>query len=111
MKKNALIALLIFLVLTVIFSGCIDEKEPTNFDRFIGTWKTDQGVQLELFSDDTCIFLGSSGEWNIEEEKINITVMFEGGKNMMSFNYEFSNDYKTVTLTDPGERVMVFTKQ
>jgi hypothetical protein len=51
------------------------------------------------------------GTWEVEDGKLLITIMYEDGKNMMSFDYRFSDNDTTLTLTDAGDRVMVFTKQ
>ena len=52
-----------------------------------------------------------TGTWELKDGEILITINFNDGKNMMSYEYHFSNDDKTLTLTDAGDRILIFSKQ
>ena len=51
------------------------------------------------------------GIWEIYNGTINITLLFEGGKKFMVYNYHFSVDDTVLTLKDAGDRVWIYTKQ
>ena len=116
MKNKTLVIVISIILWTILFSGC-NEKEinnnitPSEEDRFIGTWKSERGaLTITFFSDDDCSFFGLSGYWEIKDEKLVITT-YEVEQNII-YDYSFSNDDKTLTLTE-GKKggVSVFTKQ
>ena len=111
MNKKNLIVGIVLLCLVAGLSGCIDNENITNFDRLLGTWKTADEMTLILRSDGTCSFIGGSGTWELKDGKLFITINFNDGQNMMSYEYQFSDNYKTLTLTDAGDRMLIFTKQ
>ena len=111
MKKHVIIAGASLLFLITSLSGCTDNENITESDRLLGTWETADEVILILRSDETCSFIGGSGAWELKNGKLFITINFNDGQNMMSYEYQFSDNYKMLTLTDAGDRIMVFTKQ
>ena len=111
MDKHVLIVGVALLFLTIGLSGCIDNRSSSELDRFIGKWQTAEGVTLILSSDETCSFIGGTGTWEVKDGKLLITIRYEDGQNMMSYDYQFSDNDKTLTLIDAGNRLMVFTKQ
>ena len=104
-----------FLLLTMLFSGCIDDTPAGTLqgeaNRFVGSWKTDEELELILSSDGSCLFIGGSGDWELKDGKLFITIRFEDGQNMMSYDYQFSDKDTTLTLVDAGDRLLVFAKQ
>lgn len=109
-KKLVIIG--VFLIL-ILLTGCIDESSNKEIDKFLGKWKTDQDLVLIFFENGTCRIEGTlngPGVWEIENDTIFITLRFTGGKNYMSYNYSFSNDGETLTLTDSGYRSWVYNK-
>jgi len=118
MNKNLLIPVLTMMLICIGLSGCITDdisgvqkQDNSKLGRFIGTWNTEQGVTLIFHSIEKCEFFGSSGTWEINNGTLFIVLVYTDGKNKMSFNYEFSDNDKTLTLTDAGDRVQVFSKQ
>jgi len=104
-----------FLLLATLFSGCIDDLPAGTLQgeakRFVGSWKTDEGLGLILSSDESCLYIGGSGDWELKDGKLFITIRFSNGQNMMSYDYQFSDEDKTLTLIDAGDRLLIFTKQ
>lgn len=104
-----------FLFLAMLFSGCIDDPPAGTIqgeaNRFVGSWQTDEGLELILSSDESCLFIGGSGDWELKDGKLFITIRFEDGQNMMSYDYQFSDKDTTLTLIDAGDRLLVFAKQ
>jgi len=118
MNKQPLIFGVILLVICVGLCGCFDEdtsglQKSNNslLNKFVGTWTTEQGVTLVIYTGGTCRFIGSSGTWEINNGTLFIILVYTDGKNKMSFDYEFSDNDTTLTLTDAGDRVQVFSKQ
>jgi hypothetical protein len=114
MDKSFLIFGIAVLTLTVGLSGCFEDNEVSEIDRFIGTWETEQGLTLIFYSDGTCSMAGlfdGSGTWELDNGSILITLLLQGGKNYMSYNYHFSDNYTTLTLTDAGDREWIYIKQ
>ena len=93
----------------ICLSGCIHGVKSES-ERLVGSWQTDNGVELVIFSDGTCQYIGSNGVWELIDDKIWITITYSNGKNIMSYNYEFSDNDETLTLIDAGDRLMIFSK-
>jgi len=95
------IKLMLFIIGTLFFSilfcGCF--KDVSLNERFIGNWETAGGLELIFYDEESCKFLGSEGSWEIENDTIILVLRFQDGKNTMSFDYDFSDDYKTLTLS------------
>lgn len=108
MKKIALVLIILIMVSAGFLSGCDSLKSDK--DRFIGTWKTSVGVTAVLFSDGTCTIAGVSGTWDIKDGKL--VVVLANLPTQSTFTYFFSDDDKTVTLTDISTGVSTtYTKQ
>ena len=89
MKKKSLFNLA-FVCLCFLFNGCNSPK-PT-FQDFIGTWVSEDGGEIILRDDSTCIlknipaqyvnrytdtdFFSNTGKWNLEK---NHSIMKENG--------------------------------
>ena len=115
MNKHISIVIVTLSFLAIGFSGCIDifavDGDNSELDRFIGTWQANYELTLSLFSNGTCVFIGGYGTWEVKDEKLFITIRFKDGQNMMSYDYQFSDNDKTLTLIDAGDRTTVYAKK
>ena len=114
MKKKLIpIIFAITIILIMIgLSGCMGEKkeEISDSERFLGSWTLDAAelwyelsdVEEITFNENNSFTTDTdmSGEYEIENEKIILTIY--GDLREISFSYEFSIDYKKVTLIDPN---------
>jgi hypothetical protein len=122
--NNKLIVISIFLILIFIsFCGCNENKLTEEEKRFIGSWKGEFNVEeiitslnYTFLSDKTYllhvtaqgeIIQSSNGTWKILDNKLVMT--FEGEK--VTMDYIFSNNEKTLSLTDPNNNVYELIKQ
>jgi len=78
--------------------------------KFIGSWVSDQEETVTFNQDGACNYYGA-GEWELGGKTIFITLDFTGGKNYMSYKFSFSEDDKTLILTDPSGGSRIFTKE
>jgi len=108
-KKTIIIILICFLLLVTYLCGCNEEINEEK--KFFGTWESEEGLRLIINSTEECIFYDAPGVWSLDKDTIFITISFPGGRNKMSFTYQFSEDLKTLTLTDQSERYWIFEKQ
>jgi hypothetical protein len=109
MTKKILIIGIIIMLISSFLSGCTDNSEE---GRFIGTWETeDEALTLVILPDGECEFMHGQGTWEIKNGSLWLVIRFSSGKNTMSYTYSFSNDDKTLTLSDTGGRIWVYTKQ
>jgi len=106
-------AIFLFLLISLL-CGCIGNQVENDHDRFLGTWKTDQGLIFIFYKNGTCMMQGwfsGRGTWEISGSKINITIDFSDGKNYLAYDYKFSDDDTMLTLTDVGSNSWVYSKQ
>jgi hypothetical protein len=98
------------LFFSILFCGCFNDISLT--ERFIGNWETSDGLEIIFYDEESCKFLGTEGNWEIENDTILLILRFEDGKNTMSFEYKFSDDYKVLTLSYVigTETEYIFTK-
>jgi hypothetical protein len=111
MKKQLLIIGIIVLLVSVGLSGCVDNSE---LDHFVGKWTaknfTNYTMVLIFNSDRTCTIGTLPGRYSLKEK----TLVVDLGKNVsMMYDYNFSNDFNTLTLTVLGasQYTIVYTKQ
>ena len=83
MNKQPLIFGVILLVICVGLCGCFDEdtsglQKSNNslLNKFVGTWTTEQGVTLVIYTGGTCRFIGSSGTWEINNGTLFIILVY-----------------------------------
>jgi len=108
MKKQLIIIGIIALLICVGVSGC--NSLMSDKDKFVGTWKTSLGVTSVLFSDGTCTISGVSGTWDVKDNML--IIVLANLPTQSTFSYVFSNDDKTVTLTDKVTGIStIYTKQ
>lgn len=108
---------IILIILLVSISGCFEstknpnEKNLSPSDRFVGDWKTENGLEMKIYPNGKCFFGGSEGTWEIKDELLLITLPFTGGKNTLGWSYNFSNNNTTLSLTNARDEVYLFQKQ
>ena len=108
MKKIGLVLIILIMIITGFLSGC--NSLNSDKDKFVGTWKTSLGITSALFSDGTCTIAGVSGTWDIKDS--HLVVVLANLPTQSTFTYFFSNDDKTVTLTDISTNISTtYTKQ
>lgn len=125
MKKQILI-IMVLGVLFVILCGCTTNN-TTEEDRFIGTWKcstkgggTGQpeyyNSTMILYSDGTVdgipIYSTVGGTWDIKDNKLVLNVEIFQSDTTYSYSYVFSDNDKTLKLTDlDTDKITVCLKQ
>ena len=105
MKKQIIVVLgIIFILLIVGLSGCVDEE-----NKIVGEWRDQDGDTHHFFSDGTYNSISGSttqsGMWELKDEKLVFTT--SGGT--ITYNYSFSNNDKTLTLSGP--QTLILTKK
>lgn len=120
MKQLVIIGIIIILV-TVGLSGCNEINNTVDPDKnnFIGTWQnTTRNITsvhnntLILFSNGSLSFKNFSGTWDIKDGKLLIEITTGKGFGNFIYNYMFSNDDRTLTLTNSlDSSTVVWTKQ
>ena len=106
MKKKLVIIGIFLLIVFVMIIGCDSLK--SNKDNLIGTWTYDyfgNNTGIIFYSNGTCIFpeyqqTHEKLTWIINDTKLVMTITDEDRSNSMVFDYSFSNDGKTLTMTD-----------
>ncbi len=112
MKKRIFIAVAIFILIVLGFSGCIDEKS-----KFIGTWTSESGNTTLDFDEDNTVTISGEGplgivelkgdfEYSIKDKKIT----FSSGSFGVTLNYNFPKSDELLLSTDLGKS-MTFIKQ
>jgi hypothetical protein len=124
--KKIIVVVVMILIFIVCLSGCIDSNKSseTDEDRVIGTWYISEVIDENIknityiFSPDksyeVIVTYKSNNEsfkgiWKIEGKTLIVT--FEGEETLIG-NYQFSNNDKTLTITDITTKLdTVLTKQ
>jgi hypothetical protein len=121
MNKKIIIILVAFLLLVVGLSGCFEseKKDNNNIDkgsnRFVGTWiRVDDETYIVTFnSNGTCVFgeyiIGNysysrtTSKYILSLDVIDNTPGVHPDNRHILTDYEciFSNDYKTLSITNP----------
>jgi len=105
-KKQLLIIGIIVLLICIGLSGCTNTV-ISDEERLIGTWDvsmTAQGKNIredrwEFHSDHTYETISSNGTWKITDNRLILTYNIQT-QSIKTFDYVFSNNYNSVTLTD-----------
>jgi len=99
MKKQFVIFGIIILLIVIGLSGCSENKD----NRFIGTWKRQEpSTKLTFFSDGTLtqdFIEGYEGNWEIKNGKIILSFSNNQATKEYLYDFSFSNNDKTFTLT------------
>ena len=100
MKKQLVIIGILAILITVGLSGCNEIINTVNPEKnkFVGTWKHND-TQMIFFSDGTTpnAFLGITGNWDIKDGKLVITVRGDSTVDFV-YSYIFSDNDKTLTV-------------
>lgn len=126
MKKRIIIVGIIVILLTVGLSGCNEENSSKlDKERIVGTW-----IGSDIFQNNTrnitMIFLSNktyetiatlkgnkimgNGTWNIVDNKLFIDIT-EPNISKSKSDYNFSNNFNTLTIIDSTGKSIDFTKQ
>jgi len=108
LKKQLVIIGITLVLLAVGLTGCIDDKS-----KFVGTWTEVNSVPPDsfiIFSDGTIVTPDGSGTWELKDGKL-VMIATEQGQTITSvYNYTFSNNDNTMTLTNTKGQIFSFTK-
>ena len=130
MKKIAILLIVLMIASIDFLSGCNEDKVAVQSDeeKLIGTWtysinfnETTINTSYVFLSNKTLeIFFSyyinssaigdnirSNGTWNITDNKL---IMILEGETVIS-DYSFSNNDKTLTITESSGNTSVFTKK
>lgn len=122
MKKQLVIFGIAVLLICIGLSGCNEDNNTFQSDeeKIIGTWiyattlnETTVYVYYNFLSNKTFEIIFSytgdrgSGTWNITDNKLLITLKGE----IITSDYNFSNNNKTLTIIESNGIKSVFTKQ
>jgi len=112
MKTKILIIVAFLLLITIGFSGCIDEKS-----KFIGTWQSEGGDTTVEFYEDNTVAISGDGPLEIVELTGNFdysvgdkTVTFTAGSFGVTLNYSFPESNKLVLSNDQGNSITFIKK-
>lgn len=117
MKKHLIVIGIVIILLVVGLSGCNDFSSQTSEeDRFVGTWEGEKSRTITFFSDGEWIGIGEwlgglNGNYEIKDGKLVMDYIIEETKYSLIYDYSFSNNDITLTLTTPENVSEVFTKQ
>jgi hypothetical protein len=113
MIKQLVIIGIIILLVSVGLSGCNESSNTINPDKnkFVGTWKTNESTNVTtvFFSDGAYTARGINGTWEIKDGLL--VIIIPDWSIQTTYSYAFSNDDRTLTLTDvEGAIPLVLTK-
>lgn len=120
MRKQLMIVGIIVLLVAVGLSGCNENKSKSELDKFLGTWTTSGNYTIAFYSNGT--FASGeyvNGTYSITDGRLVLDTTDntpgthpDNSKFIATFNYVFSDNYKTLTLTIPGMGLgTIYTKQ
>ena len=122
MKKQLMIVGIIIILLTVGLIGCNENTSKSDEEKIIGTWTNrdmhDGSIESNsyiFYSNKTFKVIGSyesevlniNGTWNITDNKLVMTAEGE----TKTADYKFSDNNKTLTLTDKNGDSVNFIRE
>jgi hypothetical protein len=106
---KVLIVCLLFLILLVGLSGCMDEKS-----KFIGSWQTADGLTRFTFNNGNTVTIAGSGPLGIgalvgtfNYSIANQKVTFSAGSIGVTLNYSFPSSTKLILSNDQGASIIL----
>ena len=108
MKKYSFIVIVVFLIISLVLCGCFGEKEKTDSEKLIGTWKAeDSFYRMYKFSKDgTCLindyekkgtyYINNEGQLVINQTDPSITFIYDYALN-------YNNDKLTLRDIETDE--------
>ena len=99
MKNQLVIIGIVAILVTVGLSGCNEENNTLTPEKskFVGTWKNNTAMVIDLFSDGTCTYLSINGTWDLKEGILGLEL---STGSIIHYRYKFSNNNRTLTLTN-----------
>jgi hypothetical protein len=126
MKKQLIVIGAVALLVSVVLSGCNQVNNSSNSQgtnslnneemKFVGSWvnisTSGMVTAINLFSDNTSVFNTMSGTWELKDGKLFITFNSAYPISNLTYNYVFSNNNSTLSLTlTEGGVAQIFTKR
>ena len=111
MNKNLIILGIAILLLVVGLSGCNGIGENSELNRFVGKWKSNDIPTVMMFNSDRSCNIGAvRGMYKLEHDSLVIDL--DQGVSII-YEYQFSNNNNTLTLTEMGayQATFVYTRQ
>jgi len=109
MNKHLITLGIAILLICVGLSGCLDGES-----KFVGTWSYGAAKDTRTFySDGKYVVSDYDGTWELKDEKLHVIFSMPMlGEISKTYNYAFSNNDNTLTLTEikSGE-TRVFSRQ
>jgi len=115
MKKYLPIIVSFFLLISIIISGCFEQKSKTDEEKFVGTWKAEES-KYRMFtfnSDGTCLINSYKlkGTYHINS-KGQLVINQTNPLEVYVYTYRFKDNDNKLILTDiEDEYPYVFIKQ
>jgi len=111
MNKHLIVIGTAVLLLAVGLSGCNEINPFSGDNRFVGTWKSN-GSTITFFSDGEGSEMGIGFQWEIKDGKLVRETDITGVLQSMVYDYQFSDNDTTLTLTDVSLGITrIYTKQ
>jgi len=123
MKKQFVI-IVIYILLIVCFSGCIDNSKKTNnINHFIGIWEgisylddTTMNVTFTFYEDDTAKQVTDEFHthlffYEFDDNSLYLTLQEFPDFEPLIYSYKFSNNNTALTLTNESLDTLILTKQ
>ena len=111
MKKHLLIAISFFLLLSIVFCGCFQEKPKTDSEKLVGTWVSEDSDfrMYKFFGDGTCLinnyelkgtyYINSKGKLVINQTAPHVSYIYAYSLNAdntkLSLSEDETGDYHT----------------
>lgn len=106
---NKYLVILGIVVLTIAIVSAVYFLSQVESDRFVGTWMSDDNVQMIFYSNGSyAVPPAIYGTYSIQDGKLRFTVV---GGMPYTRDYEFSNDYQTLTIINPEGDDAILIKQ
>ena len=115
-SNNKLIATIVAIVVVVVIIGIIYFLflGSGSDSRFVGEWEQESGyitVPWIFKSDGSFEFMGIEGNWRVSGDQLCIETVWEEISGEMCYDYVFSDNGNTLTLTYNGAEYAVLTKK
>ena len=128
MNRYLIVSGIAVLLICIGLSGCNESSENNEENRFVGTWKVTKhfhpdnslDVEFTYYNNDTAKTVSNYTmgdiqiQWfNYEIDNSQLCLIPRGlaESYAICYNYDFSDNYKTLTLTDESSNTSVLTKQ
>ena len=123
MKKHLIVIGIVVLLLVVGLSGCIEQIDNDEMEKFIGTWVSTHYVSgtnltynytitfsLDGGYDSDGEIYGGIGKYEVKGEKLILAMSYKPNM-VFTFDYYFSSDGQNFAISDEDGYFMRYTKQ